>query len=217
MVDLEGGCVKRGKSEEASRSRRRGRALNRFGRFGVAPLVVLLVASAAVACGSVASEPFDFGESRLDASLLADVAVSSHEAGPEASTPHDAASTPLDAANDGSTPLAACPTDYANLVTFLSNTTCGQCAGSQCIPLTKSCFEDCTCIAGALDVFHCAAISSSLNQCTALAVQIPSQYQTDTFVCAMTCEDTCVSTDVPDTGTSDPITDSGADADAHGG
>jgi hypothetical protein len=198
--------------EDGSRRRRRA-----FGRFGVAPLVVLVVAAVAVACGSVADEPFGIGDSVSDASALATAtatatatvtATATKDAAPSASGTADAATF----GDAGSDPIVDCPTDYANLETFLNTTACGNCAGSKCTGLADSCFHDCTCIAGALAVFQCTQYATNVTSCTSLAVNIPAQYQSDTFVCAMICEATCTDQVVADSGTSDPLTDSGTDA-----
>lgn len=196
-------------------SRRRRRAT---GRFGVAPLVTLVVAAVAVACGSVADEPFGIGDSVSDASTLATSTATTATATVTATATKDAApstSGTADAAtfgDAGSDPIVDCPTDYANLETFLNTTACGNCAGSKCTGLADSCFEDCTCIAGALAVFQCTQYATNVTSCTSLAVNIPAQYQSDTFVCAMTCEATCTDQVVADGGTSDPLRDSGTDA-----
>jgi hypothetical protein len=181
------------------------------------PLAVLVVVATAAACGSSARDP-EVGSTPDAASSVtppgtpmgAPSATSSGSSAP----PVDTASTDASAADASTTPLAACPSDYAKLNDFLNSTGCGQCASTKCASLTADCFNDCTCIAGALAVFACTVISTDIAQCTTLVTEIPPQYQNETYVCAMTCGHLCESAagGPLDAGSSDPVTDSGADS-----
>ncbi len=193
----------------------------RNGRSGlyIVPLAALIVAATAVACGSVATEPFgnlgivSLGDAATAGTTTATATATGTTPGPTSSS--SAPPTSSDAGLDASsTPLSACPSQYAMLVDFLNTTGCGQCAGSQCAMLTANCFSDCACITGALAVFGCSVISPDITDCTGLAGQIPAQYQDDTLVCAMNCAAVCSSAagGTIDSGMGDPITDSGADA-----
>ncbi len=45
---------------------------------------------------------------------------------------------------------------------------------------------------GALAVFQCTEVATNVLSCTALAVNLPPRYESETFDCAMQCESTCV-------------------------
>lgn len=205
-----------GRSEEASSLRRRRAST----RFGLKPLAALAIAAVAVACGSVSGEPFGIGDAVPDASTTATATATATTTATIPVTTADAAPSSPDAAtfpDAGSSPLLECPTDYANLESFLNTSPCGNCAGAKCTALAADCFQDCACIAGALAVFKCTEVATNVLSCTTLAVNLPPQYQSETFDCAMQCESTCVghgSTDsgAPITDSGPPIADSGHDA-----
>ncbi len=195
------------RSEQASSLRRRRASA----RFGLKPLLALGIATVAVACGSVSGEPFGIGDAVPDASTAATATATATTTATVPVTTADAASSSPDAAtfpDAGSSPLLDCPTDYAHLETFLNTSPCGNCAGAKCTLLAADCFQDCACIQGALAVFQCTEVATNILSCTALAVNLPPRYESETFDCAMQCESTCVAHANSDSGA--PITDSGS-------